>query len=320
LLVVIAIIAVLIGLLLPAVQKVRAAAARMSCSNNAKQLALALHNYASASKSNTPPVTTSRASVPIQGAYTGSIFFNLLPYIEQDSVFQLGIRAADPQVSTWTVPTGVGTSNVASTPIKTFQCPSDSSMADGFAVNPPNPPGAWAGTSYRANFALFGNAPSQGGAPGDKSVYPIGEIPDGSSNTQAFVCTFAGRAPMVNSAAFWAYPGINATATSTGPATWSVGPAAPGVAWSPVYAICSPRVNGNGFPNNCVDATTAGLPMFNTTVQNATVATQIYATHSAVIVVALADGSVRTVDQNVSALTWVASIGPSDGAVLGPDW
>ena len=89
LLVVIAIIAVLIGLLLPAVQKVREAAARSSCSNNLKQLGVGIHNYES---------TTQR--VPSSGQCdsnggTGSLFevhstFTLLlPYVEQDNVFRL---------------------------------------------------------------------------------------------------------------------------------------------------------------------------------------------------------------------------------------
>src|SRR3954463_14237791 len=83
LLVVIAIIAILIGLLLPAVQKVREAAARMTCSNNMKQLGTAIHNYASANDSALIPQLTYASS------YGYSAFFNsVLPYIEQDNVYR----------------------------------------------------------------------------------------------------------------------------------------------------------------------------------------------------------------------------------------
>jgi prepilin-type N-terminal cleavage/methylation domain-containing protein len=84
LLVVIAIIAVLIGLLLPAVQKVREAAARTQSSNNLKQMGLALHDCASALDSLLPPSTGY-----FQG-YNGSFFYHILPYIEQDNVWKTG--------------------------------------------------------------------------------------------------------------------------------------------------------------------------------------------------------------------------------------
>src|ERR1700723_2949785 len=80
LLVVIAIIAILIGLLLPAVQQVRAAAARTQCSNNLKQIGLSIHNYASGNYSNIPPLF-------FYGVTYQSLLYTLLPFIEQKSIY-----------------------------------------------------------------------------------------------------------------------------------------------------------------------------------------------------------------------------------------
>ncbi|VTR94221.1 Prepilin-type N-terminal cleavage/methylation domain-containing protein OS=Singulisphaera acidiphila (strain ATCC BAA-1392 / DSM 18658 / VKM B-2454 / MOB10) GN=Sinac_3867 PE=4 SV=1: N_methyl: SBP_bac_10 [Gemmata massiliana] len=86
LLVVIAIIAILIGLLLPAVQKVREAAARMKCSNNLKQLGLGFHNYESAVGAFPPSRVNAAAARALYGNSDRNVFVFLLPYIEQQAL------------------------------------------------------------------------------------------------------------------------------------------------------------------------------------------------------------------------------------------
>ena len=134
LLVVIAIIAILIGLLLPAVQKVREAAARMSCSNNLKQIALGAHNYQS-TLGYLPPGFLGRIPADTVGGSTGqeqaigTLPF-LLPYIEQDNLYKamttgaptdlMNVDALSP--SWWN---STPTWNAAQAKVKTFVCPSD---------------------------------------------------------------------------------------------------------------------------------------------------------------------------------------------------
>ncbi len=146
LLVVIAIIAVLVGLLLPAVQKVREAAARMQCSNNLKQLGLACHNYVDTYQVLPCQGQSDKTAYNLGGGYggrnsidKGSIFVPLLPFFEQGALFS-GINfnlttgtnhAVDSQI--------VSGNTVRSYKLSILTCPSDN-------YNPVN--AGWWGANY----------------------------------------------------------------------------------------------------------------------------------------------------------------------------
>ena len=128
LLVVIAIIGILIGLLLPAVQAAREAARRMSCTNNLKQVGLALHNYHDTHAS-FPPMRTSPSS-EVSG-YTGawgcvSFYVALYPFMEQTSRWDAVISKGDEshQLSGWSEVWDCSTTEFAA-PISMMGCPSD---------------------------------------------------------------------------------------------------------------------------------------------------------------------------------------------------
>jgi prepilin-type N-terminal cleavage/methylation domain-containing protein len=127
LLVVIAIIAILIGLLLPAVQKVREAAARSTCSNNLKQVGLALHNYEGVNGF-FPPVGLDFQTAP-PGNPLGaqkqsvSLWSLILPYVEQDPLFKQ-IRLDRSVLDPLNLPAPAGTNQAGRTKVKPYQCPS----------------------------------------------------------------------------------------------------------------------------------------------------------------------------------------------------
>ena len=140
LLVVIAIIAILIGLLLPAVQKVREAAARIQCMNNLKQISLATINCADQHDGKLPPgygdyAAQDPTNSPQDG--NGSLFFHILPYIEQDNLYKsayVGPNPPDPNGDGWRLPAGGYYSwrgNIITSPVKTYICPSDFTNTNG---------------------------------------------------------------------------------------------------------------------------------------------------------------------------------------------
>ena len=173
LLVVIAIIAVLIGLLLPAVQKVREAANRMSCTNNLKQLGLALHNYENA-LGVYPPLGT----YPVRGmGASWSAHALLLPYIEQENLQRL-IDFSRPYSQQ---------PQVAEKQIKTYLCPSEINVR----LRPDGPNfNYFPNTSYAFNAGTWFLWDPQTGRAGDGAFAVNGKLRpadfrDGLSNTVA---------------------------------------------------------------------------------------------------------------------------------------
>ncbi len=295
LLVVIAIIAILIGLLVPAVQKVREAAARMSCSNNLKQTGLAINNIAGTMNGKLPPGIGSYPSPnmgrsPATGAF-GGLLYHLLPYIEQDNVFQLSRDNAGG----YDVELGGGGA-VEFIAIKTYVCPSDPTANNGNGGT-----GSWAVGSYCYNGLVF-QADSRGYA-----MFPT-TFQDGTSNTIIFSEQYGGARPAFPSSYpslwWWDYNSFQAPLGSDGDCG-SVGYSGPAYLplFKPTVSYCTSntiRTTWGATPSACM--------------------CRAVSPHTGGIMVGMGDGSARLVSNGVSAATWYAACTPNAGDLLGSDW
>jgi prepilin-type N-terminal cleavage/methylation domain-containing protein/prepilin-type processing-associated H-X9-DG protein len=288
LLVVIAIIAILIGLLLPAVQKVREAAARMKCSNNLKQIALGLQNYHGVYEK-FPAAYNYNASTDISEA---TWMYFLLPYIEQDNLYKTGNLAQNfgslPNQN----------SQISAAMLPGYSCPSD--IPGDLALS------YYGKGNYAANGGIgpmtsnFTNAAASVTTPGVFTIntqLPILSITDGTSNT-ALVSELR-KVPGNDFRGVMHYPE------------------------GPIYQ--HNRTPNTAIPDEfrsglCISTPQAPCVGTYTAYNNRAVILSARSNHVGGVNVALCDGSVRFVTNGISQSTWQALGTASNGEVLGSDF
>lgn len=291
LLVVIAIIAILIDLLLPAVQKVREAAARMQCSNNLKQIGLAMHNYQD-TNGGLPP------SMGASGCCWGTWPILVMPFLEQDNAAKLYTNWGGND-STGARYGAAPNTQVTTMRFSVFTCPSDIPNAplsgitnNNYAVNIGNTGNAQQAT---LNGVVFGNAPfKRAVATSPRKGMAIQQIFDGSSNTMLVGEVLQGQGRDLrgffwwgDAAGFSAYNGPNSPS--------------PDVIYSATYCNNLPL---QGLPCTGVPTTTAPTMMASRS------------RHSGGVNVCMGDGSVRFVTDSIDINIWRAASTAAGGEVL----
>ena len=282
LLVVIAIIAILIGLLLPAVQKVREAAARMQCSNNIKQLSLATISCCDTNDGSIPPsIGLYPNPRPATNNSDGGTLLFILPYIEGGNLHRASISPPgnniDPGRNGNLVTYSQWTDVVRTSKVKTFACPSDATITQ---INN----GGMGYSSYGVNGLLFGQGYGNWG--GFHRKYPA-SIGDGTSNTMFFT-------EKVAYCSYGSYP-------SNYWPDWGPILHSPDLGQPQGPTGTSPQIAVRGYPANCDGGRPSSM-------------------HSTTMNVGLADGSVRSVSSGVSASTWWAVVTPAANDIPGGDW
>ncbi len=289
LLVVIAIIAVLIGLLLPAVQKVREAANRMSCTNNLKQIGLALHNYHGTHNRLPPGFISATTEVNGEGLGPGwGWAAHLLPFVEQDNLHR--------QIDFTRDITHPAHAAVRVTSLKVFRCPSDSPRSPTF--NAVDEAGTVLAPVAFANYVGMGGTFEVTGFPDTNtgvllrnSRFRFADITDGTSNTIVAIERESRRSPMTT----WVGAVTNCVNPPLNPAFEEEGP--------PTLVLTNTGEAADGrVPNNRLGH-----------VEDAS------SRHSGVTVCLLGDGSVRVIANTISPVAW-ESLGTREGGEVIGDY
>jgi prepilin-type N-terminal cleavage/methylation domain-containing protein len=311
LLVVIAIIAILIGLLLPAVQKVRESAQAMMCTNNLKQIGLAVHNYENANSRVPPgfidinPATPTAANPQI----FSNVLFLLLPYIEQQNVYALGINVSATRAMR------ASQSGVRQQIIPTFICPTDPTLS---SYTDTVDDVGYASGNYVGNLMVFD--PN-----GPKPI--LTAMPDGTSNTVLIghmlrLCDptngpFGGSPSTTD----WAMDAFGGGAHQWPLFGWNEYNAAyPGVL---ATLNQDGQININSLHPN-FGSPTGNIPFQvqpqSTGLGSGTCDIQTTVSPHPFMIIGVGDGSVRKVQPSITFATWEHACNPIDGNPLGSDW